>query len=285
MTGRIVKTRQTSEGAAAMKSNVPTPSMGILNANRTDPKFQLTRHAPSGDLAFFVKHYWIVSWDLTGQDPYMQHVVPNPCVNMVIEKKKTGIFGPAKSKFSYFIQGKGLVFGVKFRPGGFYPFIKQPVSGLTEHPVKLTDVFQEEDEAFENAVLRQEDAPAMVELAETLIRRSLPQKDDTITLINEIIARINEDREITKVDEICESFSINKRQLQRVFDQYVGVSPKWVIRLYRIQNAAEAIDLGHTRDWPTLSAGLGYYDQSHFIKDFKTIIGQTPEEYVRQLLN
>jgi AraC-like DNA-binding protein len=264
-----------------MKPNFPTPSMGVLNANRADAKFQLTRHAPSGDLSFFIKHYWIVSWDLTGQEPYLQHVVPNPCVNMVIEKKKTAIFGPAKSKFSYFIQGEGRVFGVKFKPGGFYPFIKQPVSGLTKRRAKLADVFQEDDEAFENAVLRQEDAPVMVQLAETLIRRSLPPQDDTVTLINSIIDRIIEERAITRVDELCECFHVNIRQLQRMFDQYVGVSPKWVIRLYRIQNAAEAIDRGHSHDWLTLAGGLGYYDQSHFIKDFKTIVGQTPEEYVR----
>ncbi|MOA57975.1 DNA-binding transcriptional activator FeaR [compost metagenome] len=72
---------------------------------------------------------------------------------------------------------------------------------------------------------------------------------------------------------------MNKRKLQRLFSQYVGVSPKWVLKLYRLQNAAEAMETGSERDWIKLSQDLGYYDQSHFIRDFKAMIGRTPDEY------
>lgn len=265
-----------------MNSNVHKPSMGVLNLSGGERKFQLSRYAPSEEIGFFVKHFWIVSWDLTGQDPFMQHVIPNPCVNLVIEKNRTAIYGPAKNKFSYPVKGKGRVFGVKFKPGGFYPFIKQPVSGLTDNPMGVLNVFDVEAQTMENAILSQEEEGKMVELAERFIRHRLPERDENIILINRIIDRIIEDRDITKVDDICQSLNINKRKLQRMFEQYVGVSPKWVIRLYRLQNAAETIDHGRNHDWLKLSADLGYYDQSHFIKDFKTIIGKSPDEYARQ---
>jgi AraC-like DNA-binding protein len=258
--------------------------MGILNLKGGEKRFQLTRYDPSEDLAFFVKHYWVVSWDLTGQEPYWQEVVPNPCVNWVVDKGRTAFYGAAKTKYSHLLTDKGCVFGVKFRPGGFYPFIKQPVSGLTNCPMPVENVFGTGAATGECDILSQANEEQMVELAESLLRTKLPEKDETITLINRIIDRIAEDRELVKVDEICRDFDFNKRKLQRLFDQYVGVSPKWVIKLYRLQNAAETMDNGGSRDWTRLSMNLGYYDQSHFIKDFKATIGKTPDEYVKAQL-
>ncbi|SFM22926.1 AraC-type DNA-binding protein [Paenibacillus sp. 1_12] len=223
-----------------------------------------------------------MSWNLTGQEPYWQDVIPNPCVNLVIQKNRTGIYGAAKYKYSQLLESKGCVFGVKFKPGGFYPFIKKSVAVLATHPMDIYDVFDVKTLHVEDAILTQEDASSMVEKAESFIRPKLPERDETVALINQIIDRIVEEREITKVDDICAIFAINKRQLQRIFDQYVGINPKWVIKLYRLQNAAETIDHDKSYDRLKLSAALGYHDQSHFIKDFKSIIGITPDAYAKQ---
>jgi len=264
-----------------MKPEMIKPSMGVLNLSRGAHKFQLTRHEPSSEIAAFIKHFWIVTWDLTGQAPYLQEVVPNPCVNIVIEPHRSAIFGAAKQKYVHQLEGKGCVFGAKFKPGGFYPFIKQPISTLANQPMRIQDVFDVDLLQLEQELLTQAKESDMVRLAEQFIRPRLPRWDNQIEFINQIIDRVKEDREITKVDEICELFHLNKRTLQRLFDQYVGVSPKWVIQLYRLQNAAETIEHQPHLDWSELSAELGYYDQSHFIKDFRAIIGKTPDEYIK----
>ncbi|BBH23037.1 AraC family transcriptional regulator [Paenibacillus baekrokdamisoli] len=265
-----------------MSSNVHQSSMGVLNLRGAEKKFQLTRHTPSEEVGFFVKHFWVVSWDLTGQEPYSQDVIPNPCVNLIIENNRTGIFGASTDKYSHSLKEKGLVFGAKFKPGGFYPFIKRPVSQLMNNPMNVKDIFDIDASTLEKMILSQEEEGTMVELAERFIQQKLPERDSNIILVNQVIDRIIEDQEITKVDHICQRFKMNKRKLQRLFDQYVGVSPKWVIKLYRLQHAAGQMDTDHNHDWLKLSMDLGYYDQSHFIKDFKTIIGKTPDEYVRQ---
>ncbi|WP_246066914.1 helix-turn-helix domain-containing protein [Paenibacillus koleovorans] len=263
------------------------PSMGVLKLHQQVEanRFRLVRYAPSEEIGFFVKHYWIVSWDLTaaGDEPFLQEVVPNPCVNLVVERGKSAIFAPAKQRHAHYIEGKGTVFGVKFKPGGFYPFVKTAISGMAEHPLGLHEVFGAEARETEHAFLTEANGDErMVELAEAMIRPKLPVPDENVTLINRIVDQVCEDRTLTKVDELCESFDLNKRKLQRLFEQYVGVSPKWMIRLYRIQNAAEAIDLGEEHDWLQLSLKLGYYDQAHFTKDFKLLVGKTPEEYGRK---
>ena len=67
------------------------------------------------------------------------------------------------------------------------------------------------------------------------------------------------------------------------FQRYVGVSPKWVIQRYRLHEAVVEIERGHPVDWKRLSLDLGYFDQAHFIKYFKTLVGRSPNEYVRWL--
>jgi AraC-like DNA-binding protein len=71
------------------------------------------------------------------------------------------------------------------------------------------------------------------------------------------------------------------RGVQRLFSQYVGVSPKWVIRRYRLHELLERIHSGQALDWAQLALDLGYFDQAHLINDFKTITGYTPTEYTR----
>lgn len=263
-----------------MTQHISKPSMGILHLDQA--RYVLNRYTPSEDIGFFVKHFWIVSWDLTDQEPYSQSIVPNPCVNLILEYGQSAVYAAAKQTYSILLQGKGCVVGAKFKPGGFYPFLKQSVSEALQQPMAIHDLLGVDAETAEELILSQTNEISMVEMAEKLIRPKLPERDDNIVMINEITDRIATERDITKVDQVTEYFSINKRKLQRLFDQYVGLSPKTVIKLYRLQNAAEAMDRGHQLDLLELANELGYYDQSHFIKDFKATVGKTPEEYARK---
>nr|WP_286672575.1 helix-turn-helix domain-containing protein [Cohnella hashimotonis] len=74
---------------------------------------------------------------------------------------------------------------------------------------------------------------------------------------------------------------LSVRSLQRLLDRYIGVSPKWILQRFRLQEAAERIRQGGAADWSALAADLGYYDQAHFIRDFKSVVGQTPDAYAR----
>ncbi|MNZ61650.1 DNA-binding transcriptional activator FeaR [compost metagenome] len=257
------------------------PRMGILQLNEGEKKYQLERYAPSEKLRPFVKHYWVVRWSLEGQEPYSQDVVPGPCVNMVMEANRSVIYGVASRKYTKLIEGEGQVFGIKFLPGGFYPFLQSPLSELTDRSLELRTLFGEEAEAYEQAVSSELEISRIIDLTEALLLRKQPAADEAVAAINRMIHRMHEDRELTKVEQLCEAFSLNKRKLQRLFSQYVGVSPKWVLKLYRLQNAAEGMETGRVRDWIKLSQDLGYYDQSHFIRDFKAMIGRTPDEYAR----
>lgn len=75
---------------------------------------------------------------------------------------------------------------------------------------------------------------------------------------------------------------MGKRSLQRLFNDYVGVSPKWVIRRYRLHELLERVHSGAEPDYAQLALELGYYDQAHLINDFRSIVGYSPTQYQRR---
>jgi AraC-like DNA-binding protein len=263
-----------------IQSEVGQPR-GILNPQTGEKKFQLSQHQPPPDLDFFIAHYWIIYWNL--EEPYRSETLPHPSVHLAIEQGRSEIVGVVTGRFARLIEGKGHVFGIKFRPGAFYPFVRTPISAFTNKTCSLHEVFGMAGPAFEAALLAVDDKSEMIELANNFIRERLPEHDANVALIHEITDYIVSNREITKVDDLASRFALTKRTLQRLFHQYVGVSPKWMIKRYRLHEAAEQLNIGEAVNWPELALDLGYFDQAHFIKDFKTIVGWTPGEYTRRI--
>lgn len=265
---------------AAVKTSKPK---GLLNPKIGAQKFTLARYLPAPDLAFFVEHYWIVRWDLRGQDPYVSETLPKPSVQAVFEPDGAHLYGVIRGKFARRLSGLGRVLGIQFRPGAFYPFVKTPVSGFTDKVFELEAIFGAYDPALNDAILGLEDDQEQVELAETFLRARLPERDDNVEAVNRIIDHITADRTILKVDDVVGQLGIHKRALQRLFQQYVGISPKWVIQRCRLHEAAEQLAAGEADDGARMALELGYFDQAHFINDFKTFVGRSPVEYARGL--
>ncbi|HEX6481422.1 MAG TPA: helix-turn-helix domain-containing protein [Ktedonobacteraceae bacterium] len=256
---------------------------GVLNLKAGEKRFHLSRHLPSQDLDFFVEHYWIVSWDLRGQEPYVQETLPHPSVHLVFEKDNTRVFGVGKRKFSRLLEDKGQVLGIKFKPGAFYPFVKSPVSNFTDASISFCDVFGMDGNALEDAIFSKENETEMREIGENFLRERLPERDEMVTEINRIVDYVIAHPEITRVDDVVNCLNLNKRTLQRLFHQYVGVSPKWVIQRYRLHEVAERLADNKAIDCAEIALELGYFDQAHFIKDFKAIVGWTPAEYAKRI--
>lgn len=65
----------------------------------------------------------------------------------------------------------------------------------------------------------------------------------------------------------------------RLFAAYVGIGPKWVLPRYRLHEAVEQLQAQNEVDWSPLALELGYYDQAHFARDFRSLVGRTPAQY------
>lgn len=266
-----------------MPTEKSEPPRGVLNHKLGANHFTHSRFHPGEELAFFVEHYWIVKWDLRGKKPFEQDVLSHPSVHLVFEKNNTRIMGIVSGKFTRKLKGTGKVLGIKFRPGAFYPFYQQPVSGFTDGTLAFTDAFDEDLQIIESDILKQEENEKMAAKAESFLLNYLPEEDTNIHRVNKIIEFVINEPSVHKVGDLSDHFNVSKRTLQRLFKKYVGVSPKWIIQRYRIHEAAEKLASGLSKNWPQLALNLGYFDQSHFIKDFKQIVGRTPKDYLDNL--
>ena len=72
------------------------------------------------------------------------------------------------------------------------------------------------------------------------------------------------------------------RSLQRLFTDYVGIGPKWVIMRFRILDAAAAAHDGEPVDWARLAVELGFTDQAHLTRAFTSVVGTPPATYQRE---
>jgi AraC-like DNA-binding protein len=254
---------------------------GVLRPDLAASVIRLDRHKPSEALAPFVDYYWIVRWDLRGQPPHEQTILPHPNVNLVFEASGAGIFGVDRRLFTRTLSGLSLGFGVRFAAGGFRPFWQAPISQLTDRVVPAARLFGPRAEKTRQAIVGSCDVDdgVMIGYAEALLQSVMPERDPLAEQAAALVARITEDPGLRRVDQLSASSGMTPRSLQRLFADYVGVSPKWVMRRARLHEAAERADSGEPVDWAALASDLGYADQAHLTRDFTVTIGVPPTRY------
>ena len=113
----------------------------------------------------------------------------------------------------------------------------------------------------------------MVEKANAFFAKRMPTVDPQVRVASELVRRILEDREVKTVNDMVMRTRTGKRSLQRIFKEYVGASPKWVIRRYRLHELVERFQQCGTIDWAETALQLGYFDQAHLINDFRKVAG------------
>lgn len=260
-------------------STIPGKARGVLRPELAQGRFQHERLAPPEALSAYVEHFWSVRWDLRGLPPQRQSTVPHPNVHLVVERGQARIYGVHTDRFDRDLAGEDFAFGIKFKPAGFQPFLRGSVATLANCSIAAGKVF-----AGVEAMERHMQVETLPEMAMALLLPALPPPDPNIARVNDIVALIAEDLSLTTVDHVQARTAVDKRTLQRLFQRYVGIGPKWVIKRYRLHEAIARLQAGATMDWAKLALDLGYFDQAHFIRDFRALIGQTPADYARSLL-
>jgi AraC-like DNA-binding protein len=257
---------------------------GILHARAAHEHFRYAEAAPAAELAPFVAHHWIVRWDLRGREPHEQHVLPYPSVNVTFTAGRCRVAGVPRGRFSEVLRGTGRVFGTRFAPGGFRPFTSAPVVAVTGRFVPVAEFFGASGRRLAEAILAADDAAddaAAAALMDAFLLSFGPRRTAEGDLVAAVVARIAGDPAIARVDQLAAESGVGMRRLQRVFQEYVGVGPKWVIRRYRLHEAAARAADGAGLDLVALAAELGYSDQAHLTRDFTALIGEPPARYAR----
>jgi AraC-like DNA-binding protein len=174
-------------------------------------------------------------------------------MNLAYDTGALNLYGVSTRRWSHTLRDAGRIFGTKFKPGAGFLLAGSPASAWADRGRPLVDVFP-------SARAR---APEATPWADA--RRAL--------------AIAEGDPEITTVEALCARLETSARQLQRLFRDCVGVSPKWVLRHLRLHEAAACVARGTDEPMADIAARLGYCDQSHYIRDFTRTVGDTPARY------
>lgn len=252
---------------------------GVLYPREQGAVANVERRTPGEALAPFVEFYWHVQWRT--EEPFETKVLSHPNVHLVFEEPVPLVYGVDRRLFVRRLEGRGQVLGVKFRPGGFRSFAPGPVIELADRRIPAADLFGPEVDDVNRAVLGRSDTDAMVGPAEEFLLRHLPDPDPVAGEVAAMVDAITTDPALFRVGQAAEALHVSVRTLQRLFAEYVGASPKWVLRRARLHEAAARADQGVPVDWANLADDLGYSDQSHLIRDFTATVGVSPAKYAR----
>src|SRR4051812_42507619 len=253
---------------------------GILRPDRGQSRFRLVRHAPAADVADLVERHWTVSWNLPRGATFTQEVLPHPCANLVTEAHLVAVHGMPLSRGRKTLEGSGSATGTKFRPGALAALTGRLAEAFVDVSVPPAEAFGEPGLALERQLASAAGDPsAHVDTVEQFLREQRAPADPRFELLREIVTdMLFADRRFGVAD-FARRHAVSQRTLQRLFRDYVGVTPKWVLKRYRVHEAAERIASG---DSPArLAAELGYFDQPHFIQDFTAQVGRSPGSYAR----
>ena len=254
---------------------------GIVDPQAAARRIRLATYAPDTALAPFVEYFWVVEWDRRGCAPETQRVLPYPNAHLVFDLGRTAIHGVVRGAFDRPLNGAGKVLGVRFAPGGLRPFITQPLSSFTDATIAADALLGMPAAQAEALVLLQADDTAMVAQAQAPLLARLPQVDDAALLAARLTAAAAAHNGPASVAQLCEKMGIGERRLQRLFANYVGVPPKWVIQRYRLQEAIWRLAQPDAPDLASLAQELGFFDQAHFSRSFAELVGSTPLDYRR----
>ena len=245
----------------------------------------VSRLAPSPDLAPFVDYHWIVRWDVAS--PVRQAVISQPVVHVAAERidgdARVWVHGVNRARFVRELRGSGHVVASCLRPGGLRPFLTGPVSAVAGRVVPAGDLWATDDaRTAQDLLASTADDAALVEGWEQWLREAAPAPDPRVDEVAAWMRHAEQDTEVVRAEQLAELAGVGLRTLQRRFDEYVGVGPKWAVRRFRLLDAAAAAHDGAPVDWADLAQRLGFSDQAHLTRAFTEVVGVSPAAYRRQ---
>jgi AraC-like DNA-binding protein len=279
-----------------VSSSGPDPveqdSRGILDPWLLRQRVRLTRYPAGSALAGLVDRFWAVRWDLPPETVHRQQVLTHPGANFSIGNAnarpgehragpvEARLNGVARGLTTRVLVGQGWTVAALTRPGGLGAFITGSASDFTDRIVPWGEAISGDEAALLRQVSGEPDEASRVGLLAAALEQAVdPQRMAPARQVADVARLAEVNRAVRRLSDLCDMTGIGQRTLQRMFLHYAGVSPTWVIRRYRLLEAAEAVRDGKPVSWAKIAADLGYADQAHLIRDFRAAIGQTPAAY------
>ena len=251
---------------------------GVLHQRQSAELYQLRRYFPDAALAELIEQFWLVDWDLRDKPAHMQQNLPDPNFHLVISKGTVNLLGPVSKSYSYEMQGKGQIVGVKFALGAFAERLNFKPENFVDQQVEVQQIFNIDSSLLLSELSAAASDQQRVAILQSCFRPFAIEPSVQGARVRQLVSLIKQQSDITKVELLSERSNLSVQAIQRCFRQYLGVNPKWLIRKYRLHQALLLLEQ-QSVEIADLVEALGYTDQSHLIRDFKEFLGVTPTTY------
>jgi AraC-like DNA-binding protein len=251
------------------------------------------QYEPSQELQPFIKCFWSLEAPVSVPGE-KQRIVPDGCMEMIfhygdlyqqffedgsyITQPRCFVFGQITSPLEIAPTGVSGIIAARFHPDGFAPFTSMPIAEMENKAVVLSLLFDDAN-SFEQKVLAGKTNEERIKIIETFLLNKLSTPEAADRIARTSIEILLNHKGNMPVDELAEQLNINRRQLERKFSAAIGVSPKQFSKLIRLQATLKLLEQKKFTSLTSLAYENGYYDQAHFIKDFKEFTGVSPKEF------
>jgi AraC-like DNA-binding protein len=247
---------------------------------------------PTPGLQSFIKCFWTLE-DNKSPRQERQRIVPDGCMEMIFHygdlyrqyfndgnsviQPRSFIFGQITSYIEVAPTGSSGIVAARFFPEGLMPFLPIPVSSLENKALSLEKIFGAKGKTLEEAVISAPGTKQRIQLIEDFLMNmpTKPQAIDTVT--KACVKEIFQSQGQAGMMELANKANINRRNMERRFAAAIGMSPKQLSKVVRLQAAVKMLGQKKISSLTSLAHENGYYDQAHFIKDFKEFTGVSPK--------
>lgn len=233
---------------------------------------------------------WISNYTVTfpGSDMISNHytVIPHGCATLVCSCNETGmssrLFGPATAACSVGEQANQaeMLFIIEFQPAGLYAFTGVPQKELSDRAFSPSDLSFGLDKRIIESIEKARSAYEMIRNIDSLLLTNI--KASLSPELHFSVQNIIQNMGSLSVKELSDTVYYSQRHLNRIFSRCIGMNAKTFSRLVRINTAVRL--LHNPQNSITNACNLsGFYDLPHFIHDFKSVCGISPQEYRREM--
>ncbi len=240
-----------------------------------------TEFSPHEELRNFIYCYWELRTTKQLEAPFTYRVVTDGCIDIFFEIRDPSInliMGFCKEYTEFHLESSFHYVGIRFLPTIFPQAFKVDASTLSNQFQLLNSVSPATSDFISSYVGNSMDAPQITACFNDYFLEVINDKnfDDDARLYDAIDVILKNFGVVNLKDEI--NTGISHRQLRRLFNYYIGATPKSFSKVVQFQNILKAKPSTQSIKKNKLFYDLGYYDQAHFIKDFKNFYGVTPSK-------
>jgi len=258
-------------------------------------------YTPIPELSRYVKSYWSLESSDTSGPVSTDKIFPDGCIELIFHygdlfreykpanvselQPRSFVYGQLEKFIEIKATGKIGVLGIRFFPNGLKPFVGFDIDEITGRTLPIQDLWGNEGAILEDKILNAVSIEQRLLLVEIFLLGKLRNITKNDPIIDRCVDSIlNSDGNITINDLACQ-LNVGRRHLERKFISNVGVSPKLLSRIIRFNNTLNLIEHKQFSSLTMVAYEGGFYDQAHFIKDFKEFTGLNPKQYFSQNLD